>query len=645
MTALNSSAPVALFAPGDFTVGCNYWASHAGARMWSDWRPDIVRDDLAQLAAAGLQIVRVFPLWPDFQPLTNVRGFGGAIVELRFGEIRRPETAAGEAGMDEVMLDRFRFLADTAGEHGLRLVVSLITGWMSGRFYAPPALESLDALRDPVSRQWQLRFARHFVRAFREHPAIAAWGLGNECNCMGRDTTTAEAWTWTAALAATIRAEDARRPILSDMHSLQADPEAPWSIASQGELTDVLTTHPYPNFTPHCRLDPLDSPRAILHGTIESRLYADLGGRPCIAGEIGSLGPMNGDAAVTSAYARTALLSLWAHDVRGFWWWCAYDQAHLRHAPYAWNAHETELGLIAADRTPKPVLAEVAAFRRWRESLPFAALPPRIVDGVCVLTHGQDGWAAAFGAALLGKQAGLELAFSHASRRLPDAKLYLVPSVRGAKACELSVWEELLCRVEAGALLYISGDDAEFSQFTRLTGASLVRRERRTRPLRFTLGGSAVEAPAMWRAELSVVQARVLAAEEDGNPVCLVRSHGAGTVVFCAADLEVATATTPGLVNRRGGASAAVVYRKLAELARPDRVALAADPMLGLTEHPSSDRDRIVVAINHGRDEVSVPCPLRDGWTLHEVLRGNVARDGALRVDPHEAAVFRVVRR
>ena len=27
------------FINGGFKIGCNYWASHAGVAMWSDWRP------------------------------------------------------------------------------------------------------------------------------------------------------------------------------------------------------------------------------------------------------------------------------------------------------------------------------------------------------------------------------------------------------------------------------------------------------------------------------------------------------------------------------------------------------------------------------------------------------------------------------
>ena len=55
-------------------VGCNYWASHAGVRMWSQWNETVVRQDFERMAEAGIQSVRVFPLWPDFQPLELAAG-------------------------------------------------------------------------------------------------------------------------------------------------------------------------------------------------------------------------------------------------------------------------------------------------------------------------------------------------------------------------------------------------------------------------------------------------------------------------------------------------------------------------------------------------------------------------------------------
>ena len=101
--------------------------------MWSDWQPDVVRRDLAQLAGAGLQVLRVFPLWPDFQPIHLLRAGAGEPYEVRFGERPLPDDEIGQAGVSAEMLTRFRFFADTAKAEGLQLIVGLITGWMSGR--------------------------------------------------------------------------------------------------------------------------------------------------------------------------------------------------------------------------------------------------------------------------------------------------------------------------------------------------------------------------------------------------------------------------------------------------------------------------------------------------------------------------------
>ena len=70
--------PQALFAKGEFLTGCNYWASDSGMLMWRRWNPATVERDVAELAQNGVSVMRVFPLWPDFQPLTRLIGAKGA---------------------------------------------------------------------------------------------------------------------------------------------------------------------------------------------------------------------------------------------------------------------------------------------------------------------------------------------------------------------------------------------------------------------------------------------------------------------------------------------------------------------------------------------------------------------------------------
>ena len=127
-----------------------------------------------------------------------------------------------------------------------------------------------------------------------------------------------------------------------------------------------MTTHPYPIFTPHCDLDPIDEIRNGLHATAESRLYADVGGKPCLVEEIGTLGPMVCAEDISANYIRMSMMSAVANDCRALLWWCAYDQDHLTQAPYDWNSVERELGLFRKDRQAKPI---TKVFKEFDSSL------------------------------------------------------------------------------------------------------------------------------------------------------------------------------------------------------------------------------------------------------------------------------------
>ena len=623
--------PVSITEPGAFVIGCNYWASHAGTHMWSDWRPDVVAADLEQLAKEGMQVLRGFPLWPDFQPLTHLRTGQGTPLELRHGEAPLPPTAAGQAGLSEEMLQRFQAFADLAERHGLKLVVGLITGWMSGRFFAPPALEMRNVLTDPVAIQWQVRFVRCFVRRFRTHPAVAAWDLGNECNCMAAVPSSEAAWLWTAAITGAIRLEDPTRPVVSGMHGMGPDRDSRWRIQDQAELTDLLTTHPYPIFTPHCDQDPVNTLRPSLHATAESRYYADIAGKPCLAEEVGTLGPMVCSEAVAADYIRTALFSLWAHDCHGLLWWCAYDQLHVDQAPYDWHSCERELGLLRGNREVKPVTRTLARFRAWLEGLPIRRLPPRQTEAVCVLSAGQDQWGTAFSAFVLAKQAGFDLEYQFADQPLKAAPLYLVPAVSGAASFSRRFWLELLERVKRGATLYLSHHTCLLAPFTEEFGIEVATRERRTGPAEIRLTGESVPLTvrAPFRLALNPLRAEVLGREPDGNPVFTSAAYGKGRIFFLGVPIELELSNVPAAFHGPTAQPFWTVYRRLSQGLLEDRVVGKDLPQVGVTEHRLAARSRVVVLINYSPAPVAGCLTLRSGWSVGKTWYGKAPVAGA----------------
>ncbi len=593
---------ITLESSGTFTIGCNYWASHAGTRMWRDWRPEVVERDFAALAAAGLTTLRVFPLWSDFQPVTAVRGFGGVLEDLamttpELGEQPLPDTPAGQAGVDELMMARFAEFCGIAERHGLDLIVGLITGWMSGRVFCPPILEGRALHADPLSLQLQGRFIRTFVTRFRTTDSIVAWDLGNECNCLGIDTSHEAAWAWTAFVTQAIRTSDPTRPVASGMHSLLPSPElsAGWTIQDQAEHTDLLTTHPYPMWSRHTAQDPLDTIRTTLHATAETRMYADIGGKPCFVEEIGTMGPMMGDWQVASDFLRCNLFSLWANDCRGLLWWCAFDQTRLTGAPYDAIAVERELGLFDEDHQPKPMLTELTAFAALLPSMP-ANLPERRIDAVCILSYGQDAWAAAYSAWVLATQAKISLRFAWAEAPLPDADVYFLPSITGVRPITRRRWQSLLARVAVGASLHVTLSDGILEPFSDVFGVRVHSRSHRSSPTIFTLPtGERLTAHQGPDLRLTVEPGtEVLASAENGTPMITRRAYGAGQVTLTAMPVETQLTATPGGFDSPEAEPWHALYRLLTS--STPRPIDSSSPELAITLHG----DRYAVLVNHG---------------------------------------------
>ena len=630
-----------LFTPGTFFTGCNYWAGHAGMLMWRDWRPDVVEREFNDLAANGFGVLRVFPLWPDFQPITKIQGCTG-----HFGGWGGPDGRGVRGdGVDAEMLARFRAMCDMAQRHGIRLVVGLVTGWMSGRLFVPPAFEGVNVVTDGNAIMWQVRYVRRFVRELRDHPAIAAWDLGNECNCLA-ESPQGEFWVWMNAIASAIRLEDATRPVVSGMHSLSTDRKARCPIRLNAELMDILTVHPYPFFTPGCSEGPFDAMRNELHPSAEALLYAGLGERPCFVEEVGSLGNCVASQARTAANVRCALYSAWANDLRGYLWWCNADFAHLDFPPYDWIACERELGLFDANGRAKPVLEEMHAFAAFLDSLPFRRLPPRRIDAVVVVPEREDGWKAAFGNFLLSRQAGFDIRFAGSEGDLPESGFYILASCTGLEAYTQSAWRRLLAKTEAGATLLVAKGAATHLTALAAIGVEVdwmaktpsARRMRlKSRPER-----SIEVADAGTCHLLATAGAEVLAEEEGtGEPMETVCAYGKGRVIVVNAPLDVYAVERADAPAGADSNPLHLIYREAMRIAGVKRLVEKGDaPSVGLTEHAFGDGRTLVVAVNYG--PAPIRCPFTTDGRLGTVYRGHVA-DGVINLAGNDVAVFEVI--
>lgn len=631
--------------PGAFLIGCNYWASHAGTHTWSDWRPQVVEADFKQLSENGIKVLRVFPLWPDFQPIHQIYAGEGERKYIAFKNGQPlPSTGAAANGMSEEQLDHFKTMADLAKKYNLKLVVGLITGWMSGQLYVPPALEGKNIITDPESMAWQHKFISTFVNRFKYHDAILAWDFGNECNVMEKITNPNQGYVWSAVMAGAIKSADPSRPVISGMHSLSPSNKDPWRIVDQAATTDILTTHPYSLWTPYASQDGINTMRTILHGAAETKMYGDIGGKPALLEETGVMGPMTGGENEKVAFARTALFSNWAHDCRGTFWWCAYDQVSFKYPPYNYASVEGELGLIREDRTPKPVLAAFKKFSEFIDKLPFKNLPPRKTEAVYILTEGQASWPVAYAGFILAKQAGFDFQFQKAGQDLKDAPLYILPSLKGIDPVFNDYWYKLLDKVKQGATLYLSLDDAYLPTLAEPLGLEISINVQRRGALKFAstslLGVNLnFEMPAARKYSIITKNAKVLGKEPDGNPAFIESSYGKGKIYLLTFPIEMNAIEKPGSFEP-GHSNYSAIYKKIAEPLIKDRIIQQGNTSVGLTEHYISESEAVIVLINYNPQQADTDIKLKDGWKITGSLYGSLPKGTRVQLKGNDALVL-----
>ncbi len=628
-----------LFEEGGFFVGCNYWAKNAGMYMWSRWRPDVVERELAELSKNGVQVMRVFPLWSDFQPLTGDCYAGGSYRSF----LQSNGPLQNWAGVDEEMMRRFRAFCDIARKNNIRLIVGIVTGWMSGRQFVPPVFEEKNVLSDPAAIMWATRFVKYFVSEMKDHPAIAAWDYGNECNCMGAGST-APFYNWMDHIGMAIRLSDPTRPVVSGMHGLSTCERAAVPIRLNAEISDILCTHPYAMFVDGCGKEALNSMRAEIHPTAESLLYRDIGGKPCFVEEVGNLGTSFVSDERSAAFVRCLMFSAWANDLKGCLWWCNSDQEVLDFPPYTLMANERELGLLRQDYTPKPVMLEMQAFQKFRATLPFGKLPARRTDAVIVVPEKSAGWIPGFGAYMLARQAGFDPVFAGAEHELPDARFYVVCSSESDQSYTYPAQRRFFEKAKAGAtVLVIYCGDSRFTQLREQAGVKVDYCTRVGCERTFTLASHPdrpINCQDRQTCRLLPGEAEVLGKTGDGEPAFTRFSYGKGTVLVCNSPIDrAAVGRTDALTGTRLQPYY-LVFREAMKIAGVRRVAEKGDcPYVGITEHPAADGSTIVVAVNF--EPRAVECPVALRGALGRVWRGDVRKDRIV-LPPNEAAVFEV---
>jgi endo-1,4-beta-mannosidase len=331
---------------------------------WSHFDPSEVATDFARIAACGLDSVRVFLTWEEFQPSANE--------------------------VDRAMLDRLITVADLAGASGLALMPTLFTGHMSGVNWIPAwALGGSDGddrfrviaggkVVDSGLRNWftdsavydaQVLLATEAVAALRGHDALWAWDLGNEnSNCV-IPPSNGSAEAWLERMTSAIRTADDRALVTVGLHMEDLEEDRRLGPREAAGVCDFLSMHGYPIYASWAE-GPLDVQllpflarvtRWLGNGT--EVLFSEFG-LPTRRAREATRDPRLVDEDAAAVYTASALEALRDAGCLGAMLWCYsdYQRARWSSPPLDLAQHERSFGLWRADGSPKPAVAAIAAF-------------------------------------------------------------------------------------------------------------------------------------------------------------------------------------------------------------------------------------------------------------------------------------------
>ena len=319
--------------------GANYVPSSGWFYSWLDFDADAVRRDFADLAALGLDHVRIFPIWPWIQPN---RG------------LIRPRA------IDDVLA-----MIDCAAEFDLDVSVDLIQGHLSSFDFLPSWVltwHQASVFTDSTVRTGLNQYVRVLAGAVASRENVFAITLGNEVNNLwpANPAELADSRSWAIELLSAAREA---APDLLHVHSLYDDafyaPKHPFGAADAAEFGDLTSVHSWV-FNGVSDVDGPLGPATRSHADYLVELaqaVATTPDRPVWLQEFGA--PRPDIPAELAGQFTTATIEhvLPNPALFGVTWWCSLD---IDRALKDFPDREYDLGLFTVDHQRKPAAQAVA---------------------------------------------------------------------------------------------------------------------------------------------------------------------------------------------------------------------------------------------------------------------------------------------
>jgi len=230
------------------------------------------------------------------------------------------------------------------------------------------------------------------------------------------------------------------------------------------------------------------------------------------------------------------------------------------------------------------------------------------------------------------KQAGFNIRFADARVGIPDAQVYLMPSISGNFVMPAQNYYDLRKRIENGATLYISNNNGVLSNFNNLAGVTVNNSKTKPESGVFELNGKEIS----YKRERNYIMtadrgAEVLARDENGLPIFTKYKYGKGTVYYLNFPLEY---NALGVCDAFDGDRFEVYKEMFGGL--KDKYAIKCDnKYIGITRCG----EEWIVMINYSDKPQKTNATVASGYD-YEIIKGNLDE-----IEPFEMTIVKVTKK
>ncbi len=354
---------------GEYTVGINYWPINTGMNFWRSFDKGEISEDFSKIKEADLNVIRVFLLWEDFQPLP--------------------------AKLSTKTIDRLITVMEIANDVRVKILPTLFTGHMSGVNYIPPWLldfgeentcfpvisegkKRKNRIRNFYSdrelRERQRLFIREISNALKGHPSLWAWDLGNEPSNVVQPLSKEEGIRWLEEMVSELKRVDESIPVTIGLHIKDLEEDRNMGPKEASRFCDFLSIHTYSVYAKwgdHL----LDEDIVPFLAMITNWL----GQKDVLIEEVGipSSNTYKNDVVVSEEeahnYYERLLKKLKHYPFLGVLFWCYgdYESSLWDSPPLDENPHERFFGLFRANKSPKPFINLINILREENKKKPL----------------------------------------------------------------------------------------------------------------------------------------------------------------------------------------------------------------------------------------------------------------------------------